>query len=91
MNTVTTPIDASRAREKFFTILERVFSHNETFLIRKGGIPMAEIISPRKVVKKDLMHFAGIWKEIDAGKMIGAIYTDREDRGREKRKLPPIE
>lgn len=89
MNTAI-PIDASRARNNFFKILERVYLNNESFLIKKGGLPMAEIVKPKKEKKGDLLKFAGIWKDLDTDKIFSYIYEGRKDKGNLKRKLPKI-
>jgi len=73
MNTSPIPIDASRAREKFFDILDRVFTSNERFLIRKSGIPVAEIVKPRKKVKKNSIGFKGDWRNNPLVKLSGII------------------
>lgn len=83
-------IDASKARRDFFKILDKVYLEEKAFLIRKAGIPVAEISKAILTPKRDIMEFAGIWKDIDAGKMIANIYEARKDKSRLKRKLPKI-
>lgn len=78
MNTSPIPIDASRAREKFFDILDRVFTSNEKFLIRKSGIPMAEIVRPKRR-KKESARFAGNWKDDPLLKMAGIIKSGKKN------------
>lgn len=90
MNNLT-PIDASKARENFFKILDKVYLEDKAFLIRKAGIPVAELIKASAVSRRDIMNFAGVWKDIDAKKIIEYIYTARKDRGKIKRKLPKIQ
>jgi hypothetical protein len=85
-----TPIDASRARSKFFDILEKVYLKGEIFLVRKSGIPMAKIVKPISLEEGNIMDFAGIWKDLDAEKMLGLVKKGREDRGKLKRVLPKI-
>lgn len=84
------PIDASRARNEFFKILERVYLEDEAFLVKKAGIPVAEIKKPKKVKRKDILEFAGIWKDLEAKKIIDYLYEGRKDKGKAKRKLPKV-
>lgn len=58
-------IDATNARNDFFNILEKVYLDNNSYLIKKSGIPVAEIRKPRSVTNEDILHFAGIWKGKD--------------------------
>lgn len=86
-------INASKARNDFFKILERVFLENKVFLVKKAGVPVAEISKPRSAKRKaeeniDIMKFAGMWKDIDAEKIKRYIYEGRKDRGEIKRRLP---
>lgn len=61
MNDLIT-IDASTARNEFFRMLDKVYMGGKTFLIKKAGIPVAELTKPKVVTKADIMRFAGIWK-----------------------------
>lgn len=90
MNTLI-PIDASRARNDFFKLLDRVRTHGDRFIIKKAGIPMAEISKPGLKDEKNIMKFAGAWKDLDTDTMIEDIYTSRKDTGKLIRTLPPLE
>lgn len=82
-------IDASKARTDFFKILDWVYFNNKSILIKKAGIPIAEIIKPRSLSrKKSILAFAGAWSDIDSKKMVKIIYEGRIDKVRPKRKLP---
>ena len=87
------PIDASQARNNFFKLLQRVYDHRESFIIKKAGIPMATIktISDEPTSPKNVMDFAGAWKDkINASKLIKQIYRDRKDDPKLQRKLPVL-
>lgn len=62
MNNTAIPIDASKARNEFFNLLRRVYLEDVVFLVKKAGIPVAEISRTREIKKKNLALFAGIWK-----------------------------
>lgn len=81
-------INASDARNDFFGILEIVYFENKGFLIKKAGIPVAELMKPREKKRGDIMNLAGVWKNVDTDSMIKYIYKGRKDRGEIKRKLP---
>ena len=82
-------IDASKARIDFFKILDSVYLKNESFFIKKAGIPVAEISKPKSLSKeKNILEFAGIWSDVDNNKIINRIYTARKDNKKFKRKLP---
>lgn len=83
------PIDASYARSDFFNILMRAYE-GETFLIKKGGIPVAKITKPDLAKKKNILAFAGILKELNEKKIINYIYKARKDPSFLKRKLPAL-
>lgn len=84
------PIDASRARNNFFKILDKVFLEDEAFLINKAGIPVAKIIKAEISKRKSIMNFAGIWKEIETRKITDYIYKGRSDKRKARRKLAKI-
>lgn len=85
----TTFIDASKARIDFFKILDLVYLKNESFFIKKAGIPVAEISKPKSLSKgKSILAFAGIWSDIEDDQIINSIYTARKDNKTFKRKLP---
>ena len=82
-------VDASRARSDFFNILDSVYLSNKSYLIKKAGIPVAEISRPRILFnKKNIFEFAGIWSNIDEKEMIKIIYEGRKDKSKLKRNLP---
>jgi hypothetical protein len=82
-------VDASRARSNFFNILDSVYLKNKSFLIKKAGIPVAEISRPRILLKnKKFFEFAGTWSDIDADEIMNVIYEGRKDRAKLKRNLP---
>lgn len=88
MNNITF-IDASKARIDFFKILDWVYLKDKSFLIKKAGIPVAEITKPKSLLKrKNIIQFAGAWSNIDNKKIINNIYEGRKDKGKLKRKLP---
>lgn len=62
-------IDASKARNEFFKILNKVFLEEKKFLIKKSGIPVAEITKPKEINENDILSFAGIWDN-KSGKII---------------------
>ena len=85
------PIDASKAREEFFKILDKVYFEDVEFVVKKTGIPVAKISKPDSIKsKKNLMEFFGILSDIDAEKIIKYIYEGRKDKGKLKRKLSKI-
>ncbi len=45
-------IDASKARNNFFKLLDDVFTNDKTFVIRKAGITVAKLEKAGKPVKK---------------------------------------
>lgn len=82
-------IDASKARTDFFKILDWVYLNDKTLLIKKSGIPVAEISKPKSLLaKKNILEFAGAWSDIDDKKIINIIYEGRKDKGKLKRRLP---
>lgn len=82
-------IDASKARIDFFKILDWVYLNNKSFLIKKAGIPVAEISKPKSLLtRKSILEFAGVWADIDNKKIINVIYEGRKDKEKSKRKLP---
>jgi len=88
MDTITF-IDASKARTDFFKILDWVYFNDKSFLIKKAGIPVAEITKPRSLLKrKNILEFAGAWSDIDNKKILSMIYEGRKDRVHLKRKVP---
>lgn len=84
-------IDASRARKDFFKILDKVYLEEKAFLVKKAGIPVAAISKAISGPKRDIMEFAGVWKDIDAKKMIATIYDARKNKSKLKRRLPKID
>ena len=86
---MTYTVNASAARSNFFDILDRVYAAGESFLVKKSGIPVA-VISKPVVKNKNIMEFAGVWKDVDADKMIDFVYAGRSDKGKLKRKLPNV-
>lgn len=81
-------IDASRARTDFFKILDWVYLHDKSILIKKAGIPIAQISKPTLLKKNNIMNFAGIWSDINEDKLINIIYEGRKDKTKLKRNLP---
>lgn len=82
-------IDASKARIDFFKILDWVYLKDKSFLIKKAGIPVAEISKPKSsLTRKNILEFAGVWSDIDNKKIINIIYEGRKDKEKSKRKLP---
>lgn len=68
MNNVIS-IDASKARNEFFKILDKVFLEKKSFLVKKSGIPVAEITRPKEITEDNILPFAGIWDN-KSGKII---------------------
>jgi len=87
-NTIT--IDASKARSDFFNILTKVYAENKGFLIKRAGVPVAELIRPRINKGSDIMKFFGAWKDVDTEAMIKYIYEGRKDKGETRRRLPSL-
>lgn len=83
-------IDASKARADFFKILDEVYTNEKSFLIKKAGVPIAELVKSRPKRKNDILKFAGAWKDIDTDSMIKYIYEGRKDAGELGRKLPDL-
>ena len=83
------PIDASRARNDFFNILMRAYK-GETFLVKKGGIPVAKISKPELTNKRNILEFAGALKKLNEKEIINYIYKARKDSSYLKRKLPSL-
>lgn len=82
-------IDASKARTDFFKILDWVYFNDKTLLIKKAGIPVAEISKPKSLLtRKSILEFAGAWSDINDKKIINIIYEGRKDKNKSKRKLP---
>ena len=82
-------VDASKARIDFFKILDWVYLNDKTLLIKKAGIPVAEISKPKSLlIRKSILEFAGAWSDINNKKMVDIIYEGRKDKGKSKRKLP---
>ncbi|MGD9129696.1 MAG: hypothetical protein PVJ09_04380 [Candidatus Woesebacteria bacterium] len=86
-------IDASKARNNFFNILNTVYKDKTvSFTIKKSGIPVAVISKYKATVSKKTLNFAGAWKGIKQGKrpdnLLKEIYEARKDTGKVKRKLP---
>ncbi len=80
-------IDASKARIDFFKILDWVYLKNKSFLIKKAGIPVAEITKPKSILKrKNIFEFAGVWSDINSDIIINNIYKTRKDNKNLKRK-----
>ena len=81
-------VEASKARNNFFKILDKVFTEDKTFLVKKSGIAVAEISKPKKGKKNEILKYAGAWKNLDADKLITYINEGRKDAGKLKRTLP---
>ena len=80
-------INASTARADFFNLLDKVYLEDKSFIIKRGGVAVAEISRPKKAPKeKSILDFAGIWKNLDyADDMIAEIYALRSDKNRPAR------
>lgn len=83
-------VDASKARDDFFKILDKVYKEEKEFLIKKSGISVAKITKLKNNDDFDIMDLAGAWKDVDTKKMIKYIYEGRKDKGELKRKLPSL-
>lgn len=82
-------VDASKARTDFFKILDWVYFNDKTLLIKKSGIPVAEISKPKPLsIRKNILEFAGAWSDINDKKIIKIIYEGRKDKNKPKRKIP---
>lgn len=81
-------IDASKARIDFFKILDSVYLKDRSFLIKKAGIPVAEISRPKSfLTRKKILDFAGAWSDIDNDRLVKSIYEARKDKKETKRLL----
>lgn len=80
-------VDASKARNEFFKLLNDVYVNGKGFLVRKAGIPVAEIRKYDSTRKDSIMRFAGAWKDMDTNALIDYIYSGRKDKGELKRSL----
>lgn len=83
-------IDATAARNDFFNLLDKVYMRDKTYVIKKAGIPVAELKKPKIKTKDDILRFAGIWKDAKAKKLLNYVYAERKDYGKIGRKLPKI-
>mgnify|MGYP001606482831 CR=1 FL=1 len=87
MNNLIT-VNASDARNDFFSLLDKVYFENKSFLIKKAGLPVARLGKFDEGKKVDIMEFAGMWENIDSERIKGYILEGRKDKGKSKRKLP---
>lgn len=84
-------IDASKARIDFFKILDSVYLRDRSFLIKKAGIPVAEISRPKSLLtRKKILDFAGAWSDIDNSGLVKSIYEARKDNKKTRRLLPNL-
>ena len=71
-------------------ILEDVHADKVPRLIEREGEALAVVVSPEdfapeeiapksKRLKKDLLSFAGVWSDLDAERMIEAVYKARHE------------
>ncbi len=71
-------ITATEARKKLPDLIKKTYFESESFLITKGGVPMAEVRKPKKSEKerkytlkereKAINELAGMWKNRWKGK-----------------------
>lgn len=85
-----TSIDASKARNNFFKILSDVYAKKTSYVIVRGGVPVARIVETNKNKPYDIMSFAGIWNDIDADKVVQTIQKARTETSRSNQVLPKI-
>lgn len=85
-NTVT----ATDLKNKIADVLNRVVYAKSELVIVRHGKPVAKIVplvESAKRSKKNFMKLAGVWKDVDADKMIKDIYNARKDGSRKRKFL----
>lgn len=83
-------VSAYKARTNLGDLINRAYYNDEEIIIERKGEPMVKISKYRekkKEAKKTLADLAGVWKDIDADKMIKYIYEGRRDGSRKKKFL----
>jgi len=82
-------VSAYKARTNFGELLNEIYYRGEEVIVEKMGKPVAKII-PFRIEEKASNPFlaaAGSWKDIEAKKMIKAIFRARKDTTSKKRFL----
>ena len=87
-------ISSTQLKNRITDVLNDVYFKGKTVVINRYGKPMVKIIriaesSDEKEgkTKDPFLEAAGSWKDIDADKMIKAIYKARRDGSRKKKFL----
>jgi prevent-host-death family protein len=80
-------IDSSKAREKFFDILDAVCDKKKVYVIRKNGKPVAKISCADEPKKQNLMKYAGLLTDKEAEHIKELIITGRRDGSHKKKYL----
>lgn len=85
-NTVT----ATDLKNKIADVLNRVVYAKSEIIVVRHGKPLVKIVplvESAKKSKKNFMKLAGVWKDVDADKMIKDIYNARKDGSRKRKFL----
>ena len=87
-------ISAYKARTNFGELLNEVYYKDEEIVIERKGKPMVKMVpagdfpkTKKGKMKDPFLEAAGMWKDIDAEKMIAEIYKARRDGSRKKKFL----
>lgn len=86
----TNYISSTELKNKVADVLNDVRYKGSTTIVKRHGKAIAKIVpiedNTRKG-KKNFMKLAGVWKDIDADKMIKDIYNARKDGSRKRKFL----
>lgn len=81
-------LDSSQARTNFFDILASVYRTNKTYIIKKSGIPVAQICAlTSNTPPQSIMKYAGILSKAEGSKLLKAVRSGRRDGSALKKKL----
>ena len=83
-------ISATHLKNKIADVLNDVYFGRKTVIINRHGKPLVKIVpleESAKRSKKNFMKLAGVWKDVDADKMIKDIYNARKDGSRKRKFL----
>ena len=90
----TAVIDATKARNEFFQLLNDVFEHDSVIEIKKSGITVGYLSKHPPAAptpQKTLIDYAGVWKELmsdeEADELLEYIDTGRKLGSRNRKEI----
>lgn len=87
----TNYISSTELKNRVADVLNDVRYKGSTTIVKRHGKEIAKIVpiedNNTRKGKKNFMKLAGVWKDIDADKMIKDIYDARKDGSRKRKFL----